>query len=121
MNDYYYGEQISAFTFYRVPKVLFTNPRYRHLSPEAKILYGLLLDRAVLSTQNGWYDQHGRVYVYYTVSNIMKDMACCKQKAIKLLDELEKKGRLLERKKQGQGKPNRIYVKHFEDEVKEDD
>ena len=45
MNDYYYGEQIDNFTFYRVPKALFTIPRYKVLSAEAKILYGLLLDR----------------------------------------------------------------------------
>ena len=52
MNDYYYGEQIDNFTFYRVSKALFTIPRYKTLSAEAKILYGLLLDRAALSTRN---------------------------------------------------------------------
>ena len=70
MNDYYYGEQIDNFTFYRVPKALFTTPRYKALSAEAKILYGLLLDRAALSTRNGWKDEHGRIFIYYTVKEV---------------------------------------------------
>ena len=73
MNDYYYGEQIDNFTFYRVPKALFTSPRYKALSAEAKILYGLLLDRAALSTRNGWKDEQGRIFIYYTVKKITRE------------------------------------------------
>ena len=73
MNDYYYGEQIDNFTFYRVPKALFTIPRYKTLSAEAKILYGLLLDRAALSTRNGWKDEQGRIFIYYTVKKITRE------------------------------------------------
>ena len=113
MNDYYYGEQIDNFTFYRVPKALFTTPRYKTLSAEAKILYGLLLDRAALSTLNGWKDERGRIFIYYTVKEIMAEIGCSKQKAIRLLDELEHKADLIRRVKQGLGKPNRIYVKNF--------
>ena len=113
MNDYYYGEQIDNFTFYRVPKALFTTPRYKMLSAEAKILYGLLLVRAALSTRNGWKDEQGRIFIYFTVKEIMEEVGCSKQKAIRLLDELAYKADLIRRVKQGQGKPNRIYVKNF--------
>ena len=113
MNDYYYGEQIDNFTFYRVPKALFTIPRYKTLSAEAKILYGLLLDRAALSTRNGWKDEQGRIFIYYTVKEVMAEVGCSKQKAIRLLDELEHKADLIRRVKQGLGKPNMIYVKNF--------
>ena len=112
MNDYYYGEQIDNFTFYRVSKALFTIPRYKTLSAEAKILYGLLLDRMDLSVKKRWLDEHGRVYLYYTIASIQADLCCCKEKACKLLRELEVAG-LIEKKRQGRGSPSRIYVKHF--------
>lgn len=113
MNDYYYGEQIDNFTFYRVPKALFTTPRYKALSAEARILYGLLLERAALSALNGWKDEQGRIFIYYMVKEIMAEIGCSRQKAIQLLDELEHKADLIRRVKPGLGKPNRIYVKNF--------
>lgn len=114
MNDYYYGEQIDNFTFYRIPKALFTDSRYKSsLSAEAKILYGLLLDRASLSAMNRWKDKEGRTFIYYTVKEVMREIGCSRQKAIRLLDELEFKADLIERVQQGLGKPNRIYVKNF--------
>ena len=61
--DYYYGGQAEQFSFYRIPKVLFTDSRFKDISAEAKILYGLLLDRMSLSAKNGWLDQEGRVYI----------------------------------------------------------
>ncbi len=79
------------------------------LSVEAKLLYGFLLDRASLSCRNDWRDSEGRVFIYYTVKNVCEDLCCAKQKAIKTLDELENV-QLLQRKKQGVGKPNKLYV-----------
>lgn len=67
--DYYYGDQAEQFSFYRIPKLLFTDKRFKDLSAEAKILYGLLLDRMSLSAKNGWLDQEGRVYIVYTVED----------------------------------------------------
>ena len=52
--DYFYGQQSDLFTFYRVPKVLFTNERFWNISADAKMLYGILLDRMSLSAKNGW-------------------------------------------------------------------
>ena len=111
--DYYYGDQAEQFSFYRIPKVLFTDKRFKDISAEAKILYGLLLDRMSLSAKNGWLDQEGRVYIVYTVEDIMDALSCASQKAMKLLNELDEKRGLIERKRQGLGKPNLIYVKNF--------
>lgn len=111
--DYYYGDQAEQFSFYRIPKLLFTDKRFKDLSAEAKILYGLLLDRMSLSAKNGWLDQEGRVYIVYTVEDIMDALSCASQKAMKLLNELDEKRGLIERKRQGLGKPNLIYVKNF--------
>lgn len=113
MFDYFYGAQAEQFAFYRIPKVLFTNDRFRVLSAEAKTLYGILLDRVSLSVKNGWIDQQGRVYIICTIEEIMEDMNCGNKKAIQLLSDLEEKVGLIERKRQGLGKPNLIYVKNF--------
>ena len=113
MFDYFYGAQAEQFAFYRVPKVLFTNDRFKYLSAEAKTLYGILLDCVPLSAKNGWIDEQGRVYIICTIEEIMADMNCGNKKAIQLLSDLEDKVGLIERKRQGLGKPNLIYVKNF--------
>ena len=111
--DYFYGGEADQFSFYRIPKVLFTDPQYQTISVEAKVLYGLLLDRMSLSMKNGWTDKDGRVYIIFTVEDIMAAMGCGDQKAGKLLNELERKAGRIERKRQGLGKPNLIFVKNF--------
>ena len=112
--DYYYGNEAEQYSFYRIPKTLLTDPRYKSVSIEAKVLYGLLLDRMGLSVKNGWMDSDKRVYIYFTQEDAMNLMGCGKDKATKLFRELDKDGiGLIERKKQGQGRPTRIYVKNF--------
>lgn len=110
--DYFYEEQSEQFSFYRIPKTLMTERVFAGMSGDAKILYGLCLDRVSLSRKNGWIDDAGRVYIYYTLNSVMEDIGCAVQKAVKLLDELEHYG-LIERVRQGQGRPSRIYVKNF--------
>ena len=112
--DYYYGTEAEQYSFYRIPKTLLTDPRYKSVSIEAKVLYGLLLDRMGLSVKNGWMDSEKRVYIYFTQEDAMAFMGCGKDKTTKLFRELDKDGiGLIERKKQGQGRPTRIYVKNF--------
>lgn len=113
--DYFYGGQSESFSFYRVPRQLVTGAEFRHLSTDAKLLYGMMLDRMGLSARNGWYDELDRVYIYYTVDEIMEDLCCGHNKAVRLLAELDtvKGVGLIERKKQGQGKPTIIYVRQF--------
>lgn len=113
--DYFYGAQADQYSFYRIPKVLFTNECFRTLSCEAKVLYGLMLDRIGLSIKNRWIDDENRVYIIYTIEEIMKHLNCGNKKAVGLVAELDsKKGiGLIEKKRLGLGKANIIYVKNF--------
>ncbi len=112
--EYFYGGQSEAFSFYRIPRQLVTGAEFRSLSTDAKLLYGMMLDRMGLSARNGWYDKLDRVYIYYTIDEITEDLSCGHNKAVRLLAELDTKGvGLIERRKQGQGKPTMIYVKQF--------
>ncbi len=113
MYDYFYGAQSDQFSFIRIPTVLFSQDQFKSISPEAKVLYGILLKRMDLSAKNGWFDVQGRVYIICTLEEIMETLNCGNQKAVKLLEELEAKSGLIERKRQGLGKPNLIYVKNF--------
>lgn len=113
MYDYFYGHQAEQFAFYRIPKILFTDPQFRSLSAESKILYGILLDRMSLSVKNGWLDEQGRVYIIFRLEEIMTALGCADKKATRLMTELETNAGLIERKRRGLGKPNIIYVKNF--------
>lgn len=73
--DYYYGEESAQFSFYRIPRLLVTGKEFRPLSTDAKLLYGLLLDRMGLSTKNDWYDKQGRVFIYYTLKRYRQTWA----------------------------------------------
>ena len=114
---YYHGNEADQYTFYRLPKALFTNARYKNLSDGAKILYGLMLDRMGLSVKNSWLDEQDRVYIYFTLEDVQELMNCQHGKAVKMLAELDTdKGiGLIERVKRGQGKPTIIYVRKFFD------
>ena len=111
--EYFYGAQAEQFSFYRIPKALFTVPNFRELSTDAKVLYGILLDRMSLSLKNQWIDAQNKVYIIFTVEEIMDALNCANQKATRLMVELEKQAGLIERKRQGLGRPNLIYVKNF--------
>ena len=113
--DYYYGAESEQFSFFRIPRLMFKDERFKTLSCEAKLLYGLMLDRLSLSRNNGWCDEQGRVYINYLLEHICIDMGFGKDKAVKILKELDVKTGigLIERKNQGQGRANIIYVKNF--------
>ena len=115
--DYHYGNEAEQYTFYRLPKLLFTADRYKDLSDGAKILYGLMLDRMSLSIKNNWLDRQGRVYIIFTLEDAQEYMNCKHDKGVKMFAELdtEKGVGLIERVKQGQGKPSIIYVRKFYD------
>lgn len=79
--DYFYEHESELFTFYRVPKVLFTEEQFKNINCEAKLLYGLLLDKMGLSRKSGWFDKQGRAFVYYGINRIMEDLGCAHSKA----------------------------------------
>ena len=110
--DYFYGQTGELFSFYRIPKALFQEPRFQSLSTDAKTLYGILLDRMSLSVKNGWLDEQNRVFIIFTIEDVKRALCCADNKATKLLRELEKFG-LIERKRRGLGKPSLVYVKNF--------
>ena len=113
--DYFHGSEAEQFSFYRLPKILFTDDRFADVSSEAKILYGLLLDRMGLSIKNGWIDEENRVYIYFKLDDVMDMLRIGKDKGIKLFAELdaEKGCGLIKRRRQGLGKPTIIYVMNF--------
>lgn len=111
--DYYYGLEAEQFTFYRIPRLLIKDERFRGLSSDAKLLYGLMLDRMSLSIKNAWLDEENKAYIIYPVNDVIADLACGKERAIKVLAELDStKGiGLIERVRRGLGKSDIIYVK----------
>ena len=110
--DYFYGQSGELFSYFRIPKALFQDSRFRQLSTDARKLYGILLDRMSLSVKNGWMDKQGRVYIIYTVREVQESLCCAEHKAVKLFRELEQID-LIERKRRGLGRPSLIYVKDF--------
>lgn len=113
--DYFTAAETEQYTFYRIPKALFTESHFQALSCEAKVLYGMMLDRLGLSIRNQWFDSQGRAYIIFTVEDVMGVMGCQSQKAVRLMKELDTVDGigLIEKKRIGLGRPNRIYVKNF--------
>ncbi|MDO5292776.1 MAG: DUF6017 domain-containing protein [bacterium] len=114
--DFYYGRESEQFTFYRLPKALITEERFKNLSNNAKLLYGLMLDRMSLSKRRGWLDEDNKVFIKYSLNNIEEDLNVSKKTAGVLLKELETIG-LIDIVKQT-GVANVIYVKNFVSEDK---
>ena len=113
--DYYYGIEAEQFSFYRVPRLLIKDERFKGLSSDAKLLYGLMLDRMSLSMKNGWLDDENRAYIIYTIDNMMEDLGCARATCVKVIKELDSDNGigLIEKKRRGLGKPDIIYVKNF--------
>ena len=108
---YYYGRAGEQYAFFRIPKLLLTDERFAEVSTDAK----LLLDRMELSYRNGWIDEQNRVFIIFTAEEVMSTLHCRSEKAARLFAELDSsKGiGLIERKRQGLGRPTLIYVKDF--------
>lgn len=115
MFEYFYSGEPRQYAFYCIPQLLFTDNHFKDISCEAKLLYAFLLDRAALSQKNGWVDEDNKVYVYFTLDELCERLNIACQKAVKVFSELDvDKGiGLIRRKKQGQGKPTKIYVMNF--------
>ena len=110
--NYYKGFEGDMHSFYRIPKVLFTHGYFEKMACEAKVLYGLMLDRMSLSIQNKWMDEENKVYIFFSIDDVMKMMRCGREKAVNLMKALEEYG-LIEKRRLGHGKANIIYVKNF--------
>ena len=113
--DYYYGIEADQFSFFRIPKLLIKDERFKGLSSDAVLLYSMMLDRMALSRKNGWLDEENRAYIYYTVEDAMEDLDRSRPTIIKIMKELDSDNGigLIERHKPGLGRPAVIYVKNF--------
>ena len=118
MFDYIRENDRKDFRFFKMPHALFTEGLFDALSNEAKLLYGLLLDRMSLSVKNGWQDEKGRIFIHFKNAEVCQKLSIGAQKAVKLLRELVEIG-LIERIRIGLGKPDRIYVKQYQSEPQE--
>ena len=93
--SYFYGKEADQFSFYKIPKLLFTEEYFKKISVEAKVLYGLMLDRMSLSMKNQWMDDEGRAYIYYSLEDIMEALGCSNKKAISIKKEVPMNFQLL--------------------------
>jgi hypothetical protein len=110
---YFYETQIDKYIYYRIPKPLFTEEKYKDMSPLSKVLYGIFLDRCTLSRVNGWVDDQGRVFFYFKVEEVMELLSVSNKTAIKLMKELGQND-LLEIFRQGCNMPNALYLGQYE-------
>lgn len=111
-------EDTYMFNYTQLPDELFTVELFSSLSLHAKVLYSFMLRRVSISKDNNWIDDFGDVYINYRADEIMEKFNCSNKTAAKIMSELEEIG-LIERKRQGQGKPDIIYVNKFSERVEE--
>ena len=114
--DYYYGAEAEQFTFVRIPRMLFTDKEhFGGLSNDAKLLYGLLLERMSLSRKNNWFDEQNRVFIIFKIEEIADRLNCGREKACNTLKELDDESGigLISKRRRGMGQPTIIYVKNF--------
>lgn len=112
LNDYI------NYNFLRIPKALFVKEEYKKLSSDAKLVYGLLLDRLSLSQRNGWINENDEIYLIYTREAISEDLNISYKKATKAFKELVA-FKLIRDERPGQGRPNRIYIAKVEANINE--
>lgn len=107
--DFYHGSDIIKSEFYQFQAVLLDSDDYSNLSNDARVLYAVLQKRLHLSMENGWLDQNGRTFFYYSreelAEKIRVSLPTCR-KAVKQLIDTE----LLHEVRQGLCKPNRLYL-----------
>jgi hypothetical protein len=41
LSEYFYGDESEEFTYFRIPSLLIKDPKYKHVSTDAKLLYGM--------------------------------------------------------------------------------
>ena len=105
-----YGKQAEQFAYVNIPKALIHEEAFSDVSLEAKMLYGLIMERMGMYWKNKWQDEQGRVYVLYPVKEIMEDMNRGETSVGKYLSELEE-AKLLERVQSAPGRPCKLYLK----------
>ena len=111
MMEYFYCAQSAQFASVEIPKELLTGKVFSSLSPGAKLMYAVLLDRMREAKRHSWYDEQNRVYILYPLRKLEEDIGFSRHTVIDCMKELEDIGLIL--RLQEKGKPNKIYVKNF--------
>lgn len=130
-------DQLTTQNFYQIPQIFFTRVEktydkkgglrfktkhtssYTRMSNDAKIAYGALYNRCMLSIRSyqegkiDYVDENGSVFLVYTVEDLMDLLDKSKATVQKIKKELAENG-LLREVKQGSNKPNRIYLQNVE-------
>ena len=104
-----FGQSESTQAFAKLPKLLITEPQYKHLTAQHILAYTLMRDRLQLSITNQMKDKDGTPFIHYDLGNVAEDIRCGEKKAGQLVNDLDNMG-LIRKVRQGLGKPNRIYV-----------
>ena len=112
LMDYFYENEVEEYSYINIPRVLMTKNRYKDLSSDAKVVFGILLDRLDLAVKYGWIDDDGQVYIIYLQEELQRDMNMSKRRVIETLQELEQIG-LIERIQRGARQADVIYLKKF--------
>lgn len=108
--EFYRLNEVYSHRYYKVPKDLFENSRYKTiLNSDAKLLYALLLDRMELSRENGWVNEQGEIYLIYTRDDLCEMLGLCRNTMTKAFKQLSDSGLIFE-KRQGRGLPNLIFI-----------
>ena len=117
--DYCYRDTAENFSYIRIPKILINCEPYCTISADAKIAYGLMIERTSLSRINQWIDEQNRVYITYTINSLMEILHRSRNKVIDILKELDTRHGcgLIDRKRRGLGRPDIIYVRVIDTEV----
>ena len=100
-----------AASYIPLPRFLLQDEQLRDISNDAKVLYALLLDRASVSRQNGYVEPDGTIRLYFTLEQAQKKLHRTRQCTTRIFRELEYSG-LINRKKQGLGKPAVITLNY---------
>ena len=112
--NYINANTVRNFDFITIPRALIKDDKFKSLDGNAKLLYGLMLNRTTLSAVHldKFSDENGNIFIIYTVNQVMEDLCVSNKTACKLISDLEKIG-LIKRKKQGRGNPSLTYVMDF--------
>lgn len=114
--EYLGAERAQGLPYFKLPILLIQHEAFKGIDMESKVLYSLFLDRvgksALPKNVNNFTDIDGKLYIIYTVEEIMEELSIAKGTAIKYIKQLEDIG-LIIRKRQGQGNPAIIYVMDY--------
>lgn len=108
-KKYFTNDDSANLIYFQFPKLLMYGAAYKKMSSDGKLLYMLCLDLIKLSMKKGWKDEYGRYYIKMSIDTIKERMNCARDKAISLKKELVQYD-LLEIKRIGQGKSDRLYI-----------